>query len=178
MTEKTKKARRPSRERVPVKGSVIGAVEQALSTLSELRDEFREMVDNAPESLQSTERHQTREQTADTLDNFVDEGAPDLPDGVGDLGCEWIENQHPKASRRARCANAIAALESARDVVQEWIDEHKDGESVPETADSDEDDSEIDMSLEEKVSEAEQFVETLEGWIGEAESCEWPGMFS
>lgn len=171
MTEKTKKGRKPSRERMPVTGTALGAIEGAIDTLTELRDEFQEIVDNATEGLQQTERHQTREATVDAL-SFVDDGLPDLPEEAGDVACSWVENQHPKASRAARCANAVSALEAARDAIQEWLDEKNEKLDEDEAEDKPDEDG-----LEEQIAQAEEAVNTLEEWISNAEGTEWPGMF-
>lgn len=177
MKETTKKARKPSRERMPITGSALGAIEGAIDTLTGLRDEFQEIVDNASEGLQQTERHQTREATVDAL-SFVDDGLPDIPEAAGEVSCSWVENQHPKASRAARCANAVSALESARDAIQNWIDDTT--ERADKLADKDAvvaDDAADEDELRDQITEAEEAVNTLEEWIGSAQDTEWPGMF-
>lgn len=52
--------------------SFYSAISDAYTELAELRDEVREVVDNAPEGLSETQRIQTLGETADRLDEFVD----------------------------------------------------------------------------------------------------------
>lgn len=171
MTEKTRKGRRPSRERMPTEGTVLGAIEGAIETLTELRDEFQEIVDNASEGLQQTERHQTREATVEAL-SFVDDGTPDIPEEARDLPCSWTENRHPKASRAARRDNAVAALSAALSELEDWKSAAEERQSADDEAEKDRDED-----LEQGISDAEESIATLEQWISDAESTEWPGMF-
>ena len=64
------------------------AVGGAFSEIEELAGEFREMVDNAPENLHGSSLYETRESTADTLENL---SAPDVPDALGEIGVTYTQ---------------------------------------------------------------------------------------
>lgn len=148
--------KKPSKKSVPCTGEVSGTISDALSALTELRDEFQEILDNTPDALQSTDLYATREATVDAL-SFVDEGEPDVPESVAELTCTWTENKK-STSRATRCANAVAALEAARDALQAWLDDDANEEH-------------------EDRDEVDQLSNTLDEWAGSADGAEWPGMF-
>lgn len=136
---------------------VADAVSGGYSELEELASECREMFDNASEGLQQTQRLQTFEQTADTLEGLSE---PDVPECVGELRFQVrleIPNRPRRGlSRATRCANATALLQGALDAMQAWLEEN-----------SEHDDA----------SDVEDQCNGIENDISEAEGAEFPGMY-
>lgn len=135
---------------------VTGAV-GSISDLMELGAEAREIVDNAPEGLNQTQRIQTFEETASNLE-YLDE--PDVPECVADLPVKYSMSVSKRRgeSRAVRCSNATTALEAAIGVVEEFIESCTEEQS-------------------EQREEAETFRDALREIVDTAESCEFPGMF-
>lgn len=144
---------------VPCVGTVA-SVEDAFSALEELGSECREVVDNTGDSgLSQTQRIQTFDETASTLEGL---SAPDVPECVAELEIRYSDSV-PKSKRRspsraARCANACAVLAAAAEAAQQWLDDE---------ANAEHDDRD----------EVEQFISDLESAVGEAEGCEFPGLY-
>jgi hypothetical protein len=139
-------------------GSVSSA-EDARCALEELGSECREIVDNAPEGLQQSERISTFEESASALENISEF---DIPECVADLPIEYSEQRVTRKgrseSRAVRCSNAVAVLEAARDALDTWLeDEENEGH----------DDRDEVESLHAEIDQA----------IADAEPCEFPGMF-
>lgn len=146
----------------------VSSVEDACSALEELASECREIVDNAEGGLAETARIQTFGETADTLEGI---STPDIPECVADLPMTVVTQASTRKgrgeSRNVRCANEVAVLSAARDAVDEWINTRTgEIEDAGGTVDDDED-----------VQAAVEFVGELENIIGDAEGCEFPGMF-
>ena len=158
------KTPRASKSRVPVTGSVLGAIEGAFSELEELKQECSDWKDNLEERFSGTAKYETLDSTVSALE-FVDNGIPDLPGESGDFSISWIEDQSKKLSRSKRRDNATAMLSAAIDGLREWA------EKVREEADEDDDDSETE------ATEAEEAADELEGYKDEADSAEFPGMY-
>lgn len=144
----------------------VGGVADAISELTELGDECREIVDNAEGGLSETARIQTFDETATALEGINE---PDVPQCIDELEVRYFE-QRPRrkaraASRAVRCANAVAMLQAAVEAAQQWLD---DTEAAPE-----------DTSAEDEANreEVESFIDELESIISEVEGCEFPGMF-
>lgn len=141
----------------------ISSVSDAVSALTDLGDECREIVDNAEGGLKETSRIQTFEETAGTLEGISE---PDVPDCIADVAVEYGEQvprrkaRHP--SRAVRCANAVALLQAASESAQQWLD---DTEAAPEDTNEAERD------------EVQDFIDNLDNIISDAEGCEFPGMF-
>lgn len=139
--------------------STVSATDDACSSLEELGSECREIVDNAEGGLRETQRIQTLDETAGTLENI---SAPDVPECIAELPITYTEQQSTRRgrgeSRAVRCGNSVSVLQAAVEAAQEWLDDDANAEH----ADRDDVDS---------------FVSEVEGIIGDAEGCEFPGMF-
>lgn len=144
----------------------VSSISDAFSELTSLGEEAREIVDNAPEGLNQTDRIQTFEATADALENLTE---PDVPACIADLPVTYFESvptrKRQGTSRATRCSNAIGIISAVRDVADEWVNEHV-GE-----------DGEPKEGFEDDVEAVIQFVSECEEMESEAEGCEFPGMF-
>ena len=169
--------------------STVSGISDAFSTLEELGSEARELYDNASEGLQQTQRIQTFEETAGTLEGLSE---PDVPACIADLPISYSEQTSKRGLGRARrCQNAIGVLQAAAEAAQTWLDEHPVidddepcegcgrspgfnlGAGCEKCADlgdgmaySNDDRDEVDT-----------FISELENAISDAEGCEFPGMF-
>lgn len=168
------------------KSTVSGAVEYAYGELTSLAEECREVVDNAGDSFANTQRIQTLDETAGALEYHTD--APDMPEVVGELVCEYQEQVPTRKgrglSRAARRDNAMNALGAAIDAVTAWKEAREtareEAESAAEEAGAATLDTQADtqeQTDEELESEADELVSTLEDARGDAEGCEFPGMY-
>ena len=168
-------------------GSVSGCVCDAFSELESLGSEAREIVDNASENLAQTQRIQTFDETASTLENFSE---PDVPGSVGDLPVSYTETQNKRGVSRAnRCGNAVAMLEGAKSACENWIGEQReiidklqerDDMETEELEGLDDVEGANDRTvddIESEISEVEQLISDIEDAVSEAEGCEFPGMY-
>ncbi len=145
-------------------------IEDALSNgfgeLQSLRDEVREIVDNANDSLSQTARIQTLSETADTLDNVAD-NEPDLPSefnltlSVGQLA---HKRKNVSASRSIRRDNAVSCLAAVVAVCDDHL----------KTFDSEKERSESDQSAYDMV---ETLRDNIQEVIDEVDELKFPGMF-
>jgi len=139
--------------------TLANAVSNGLGELQSLAEEIREVVDNAEGGLAQTQRIQTLEATADTLEQINE---PEINEELGKLEVRYAESLpsgRRGLSRRARCDNAINALDAAIEVLQEKSDNFSEGEG------GSEEDPYKDL------------LDELEEIKGNAEACEFPGMF-
>lgn len=157
--------KKPNLRAVPCSGSVLVLIEDGYSELSELQQECQAIIDNAPDGLSETERMQTLGDTADALSEA--DLPPDVPDFLMDLKCRYTEDQRisKSTSRATRCAEAVTLLSAACDAIQKWIDVN----DLDEYNDSGE--------YAEQRDEAEGLLNQVQNFIGNAEGCEFPGMF-
>lgn len=151
---------------------IADAVSGGFSELEELASECREMFDNASEGLQQTQRLQTFDETASTLEGLSE---PNVPEYVGELRFQVrleIPNRPRRGlSRATRCANAVALLQGALEAVQERIsqwesDRDEEGASEVQVAEN-----------QEHIDEAQELANELESAISNAEGAEFPGMY-
>lgn len=144
----------------------IESISDAISALTDLGEECREIVDNAEGGLKETSRIQTFEETASALEGLHE---AEVPECISELSIEYSEQvprrkaRHP--SRAVRCQNAIAVLQAATEAAQQWLD---DTDCQPE---------DMSSEKEEQRDEVQNFIDELDNIIGDAESCEFPGMF-
>ena len=136
-------------------GDCVGA---AFGELEELASEMREWYDNLSEGLQQTDKAQTIESTAGTLENYSE---PDVPECVAALPVKYAEmvnkDKRRGPSRDVRCQNAVAMLTAAKEAVDEWLaDRRHDADGY---------------------DDANQLSSDLDEAVGEAEGCEFPGMY-
>lgn len=151
---------------------VADAVSGGFSELEELASECREMFDNASEGLQQTQRLQTFDETASTLEGLCE---PDVPEYVGELRFQ-VRQEIPNRPRRGlsratRRDNAVALLQGAMEAIQERIEKweaNRDEEGATEAQQSENQDY---------IDEAQSLVDELESAIGDAEGTEFPGMY-
>lgn len=141
----------------------VSSIEDAFSALEDLGSECRELVDNVEGTgLRETQRIQTFDETASTLEGL---SAPDVPECIAEVTISYHDSVPARKgrspSRATRCQNAIAVLQAAADAAQQWLE---DTEAAPEDTD------------EEKRSDVEDFIQSLEEAVGEAEGCEFPGL--
>lgn len=139
-----KRTKRPE----PREVTLADAVSEAIGEFTTLGEEFREICDNTPDSLQGSELYETRDATASTLEG-IDE--PSVPESLSEIKVT-IQDQTPRRrgySRAARCEHSIYILQTCIDALHELEDN----------------------------DDAYDFASDLENIVGEAEGCEFPGMF-
>jgi hypothetical protein len=129
---------------------IADAVSEAFSDLEELAGECREIVDNASEGLQATQRIQTLEASADELENLE---PPEVPAALGELRVTYSLPKRRYTSRMARASNATTKLEACAAALQtiRGGDEHH--------------------------AEAQALMDDLRSAIDPIECCEFPGMY-
>lgn len=139
--------------------STVSAISDAISDLTSLGEECREIVDNASENLQQTSRIQTFDETASALEGLSE---PDVPEVVAELPITYVEQISTRKgrgeSRAVRCANSVAVLQAAQEAVAMWLEDEENEKH-------------------EDRDDVEQLANDLEEIIGEAEGCEFPGMY-
>lgn len=155
---KTKAKKRRSKYRIiESKGTAEEMVDGAMTDLQELRDEVREIADNAEGTgLENTSRIQTLAEAADGLDGVADETFSWDNQTLSALPVTaQIMFSRRSISRAVRCSNAVAILTAVKEALEEF-----------QTGDD-----------EEANSVADDLVSTLEDVISGAEGLEFPGMF-
>jgi cytochrome P450 len=129
---------------------IADAVSYAYGELESLAEECREVVDNAEGGLANTQRIQTLDETASTLEGITE---PDVEEEVGKLEIKFHEQQPASKSkglsRNSRRDNAVAALDAA---IQHLTDA-------------------------EKHDDYQDLIDDLERIKDDAESVEFPGMY-
>ena len=104
--------------------STVSAVSDAFSELTTLGEECREIVDNAPEGLNQTQRIQTLDETASELENLSE---PDIPGDAGDLPISYSEavpaRKRMNTGRAVRRDNAVAILSRAVSALEDRIEQ-------------------------------------------------------
>jgi hypothetical protein len=141
----------------PVIDSIVSFYEE-LHTLAE---EAREIVDNAPESLQSSPRNVTLSDTADILERLQAPDPPDPPEGVEgpkktmQAGIYVPRRRSDSTSRAQRLDNAAMLAASALSVLNDWLDETEDA-------------LEKDEKAPDWVDEWRQLIDTIQDNIDEA----------
>ncbi len=135
--------------------TVEGAIDDAMSAFEELGSECREVCDNMPESLQSTDRYSTLDETANELEYL---SAPDVPECVSGLTVTFSYKPQRRMSRSDRRHEAIRTIEAAKDAAQEWLDDEANAEH-------------------DQRDEVETLVSEIDDIVGTAENVEFPGMF-
>jgi len=149
---KGKRAKMPA----PRELCVADAASEAIGELTALGQEFREICDNTPDSLQQTQTYQTRDETASTLEDINE---PDYPDSLKEIKVT-IQDPRPLArgySRGARCAQACAILGDCCDALEAVAQD--------------------DKSSTELIDDATSLKDELENIQSDAENCEFPGMY-
>lgn len=171
--------------------SSVGAIiEDAYNDIQELGNEFREIVDNAPENLQNNDINTQRAETADACESL---DQPEVRSMIlADLEVSYtIDNGkvyrgRQTQSRACRAGNYAGMFRAAADAVAEWDTNNED---IPEY---DPDKTEEEQSEEYKEWEAKGFdkedyelareeasdlADSLNEVADEIEGMNWPGMF-
>ncbi len=173
-----------------VRVSVLDALSNFYSELSELRDECQEVVDNAPESLQSSPRIETMQETTYALD--LEEKM------VEGEGIRIVETMDPvevclsvrggrkrgQESRAVRCGNAVAYGRAFVDAVIELVERESEEIEQGRADGNPEDLSEgalaLAFSMQDErlgaLEKLEHLCEEIEEDIDAAGGAEFPGM--
>jgi hypothetical protein len=146
--------------------TVERAVSDALSTLEELGGECRDVCDNMPESLQSTDRYSTLDATASDLEYLSE---PDCPEWIGALAVIFEYKPQRRMSRSDRRSEAVRVLEAARDAAQAWLDDPANDHADADTPEA--------LERNDQREEVEQWLTEVGEIIDTAENVEFPGMF-
>ena len=149
---KTTRAKKP---KPTIELTIAATVGDCYSTLENLGQEFRDICDNTPDSLQSTDLYDRRDTTASTIEGMSE---PDVPEWLGEVTFIWT--QWPRSSTKSRggqCSEAAAMLQAVVDKLDELI--------------------EANSYTKEQNDDMASLKDDLETIISEAEGCEWPGMF-
>jgi len=93
------------------------------SDLEELAGEIREVVDNAPEGLQESDRNQTLGTTADTLEGLSEPSAPKLAAFIKVI---VFPDRSGKNSRSHRRDVNTSEMRTAMEAIQNWVAEGRD----------------------------------------------------
>jgi ABC-type transporter Mla subunit MlaD len=137
--------------------TLSAAVADAVAELVSLGEEAREIVDNASENLQQTQRIQTFEETAEALENLNE---PDSVESTNEIPVYYHEGvptrKRGSVSRQQRCNNAVNMLQAASHAIAGFLDEN----------DGHEDTDDLDFLRNE-----------IDDIVNAAEGCEFPGMF-
>jgi hypothetical protein len=149
---------------------VSAAISDGIAALTELGAECREVCDNMPESLQSSARYESLSASADALENLSD---PDLEAcNAEPLASATVTYALARrTSRASRRDEAVAMLQAAADALSESLNDTEDAEDVALEEGSDLPEAPYDADA------VQSLIDELESIIGEAENCEFPGMF-
>jgi hypothetical protein len=144
--EEQPRQRRGKAKEVEVK--LEDAVHDAFTDLAELSGECREVVDNAPEGLNQTQRIQTLEATADELDNLQE---PEIPAALAELPVKYLPSR--VRSRNDRCCAATEIIQACVDALATILEG------------------------DERHAAAKELSSELDDAIGVRDNCEFPGMY-
>lgn len=138
-----------------IKGAAEDALSSAYGELQSLRDDVREVYDNAQDypGLAATGRIGTMGETADALDAFVDEEV-ELPECVAGLIVEYPDRA-ARDTRSARRDWAVSVMEEVRDAVRDYAEDEDTGRDDADAA-----------------SDA---AEAIDDHLSQAEGLEFPG---
>lgn len=150
---------------------ISDGISQAFGEIEDLGSSMREWFDNCNENLQQSDKMQTVEQTADTLEGLSE---PDLPDWLtpenSDEGPRFDHVEanitplaYSRRSRATRCSDVCSLLQNIVDALLE-IEEAEEGKKEKE-------------KNQEKIDECSTLRDELENAISELEGCEFPGMY-
>lgn len=174
-------ARKPTYRYEPRKTTVEDAISGALSLLrEELGAEMREWHDKIPESLHSSDKSETINSTAETLEGLEDPDLDDLPEEVLKLECTYQESikqkgkqKHP--SRAARRDTGTSMLGAAADALRAWADEKE--SELEQAAAGGAVEQEEGEKQEDVIEQVRELADKLEEMRDEADGADFPGMF-
>jgi len=138
-------------------------VEDAYSVIEDLAGEAREIADSASGTgLENTQRIQTFNETADTLEGI---SIPDLPDVFDEVEVVRLPTISNATGRAHRLGEAVSDMQLACDEVESWLGAKKDA------ADNGEEEDELD------IDGVDDALTEIRDHAGEAEGVEFPGMY-
>ena len=191
MTTATKKEKAPVKPKFirfrTVEGTVGGFVSDAFSEITSLGEEFREICDNTPDSLQNSDPYSRRDDTAGQCEGLSE---PDVSNDIlSEISASYsadygkLYRGRISQSRACRASNAASAFSAAADAVRQWVEDHPAVDEDSTKAEK----KEHEKMLEEKGWSADDFAEAhdqadtliseCEDIEGEIVNMEWPGMF-
>jgi hypothetical protein len=129
---------------------ITDAIGCALGELQELTSEIREIVDNASERLQGTQRIQTLGSSASELENL---DKPEVPAALSKIPVKYSLPKRRYSSREARARDAATILEACAQALEGITDR------------------------EDCRTGAQALIVDLRCAIESIESCEFPGMY-
>jgi methyl-accepting chemotaxis protein len=142
--------------RITTLGAAVG---DAFSLLESLAEEVREVVDNASDGLSQTQRIQTLEETASTLENLQEPEVPEWLRGTEVTYVEQVQKDKRRGpSRAARCENATRMLRAAQEVVTQRLEAQE-------------------AQVESEAEEVQELLDSISNAADDAESAEFPGMY-
>jgi len=142
--------------------TTLSAIESFYSDIAELAEEAREIVDNAPESLQSSPRIETLSETADTLERIEQRDPPDTAaEQKFKVKLYVPKRKSDRISRAVRLENAAILADQACGMIGSWCDAQAD---------------ELEDGADDPTEEWRLFIEEVREDIEQAESVEFPGM--
>lgn len=143
--------------------SVLG---DGFSELESLGEEMRESFDNLSEGLQQTNRNQTVDETASTLEGLNE---PDCPDSLAELRVDYTEQVKKRPSRATRRDNAVCMLRGCAEALEKWIAEAEASIEQDKATDDNDEDTTLD--------DARTLLDEINDLCDEAEGCDFPGMY-
>ena len=91
--------------------TVDDAIRSAFSIIEDLANEVREVVDNAADTnFASTQRIQTLEETADTLEQHTEADVPDALQAIEVTVVTVVKRRQSRADRRDEACSYLAAV--------------------------------------------------------------------
>jgi Protein of unknown function (DUF3102) len=137
-----------------VKGKLSDIVSNSYDELIQLGEEMREWADNTVEHFSQTEKYQTVEAAADTLENI---DMPSVPEALAVIEIEYTPAPNKRTSRANRCAYACYMLTQAKEALDRLIE-------MPDTR-------------EEIKAQVEALGDEIENITTEVGEVEFPGMY-
>jgi hypothetical protein len=187
-----KAAPKPKVERFKTETGTVGEfMGNGWSEITSLGEEFREIVDNAPDNLKENDVNSRREETASAVEGLsepsVDSSILEELDCSTQIDLGKTYRGRQTQSRACRASNAAGYFRGAAEALQEWLDAN---DELP-----DEDGSPADKkAYKERVEELEKesidpddyakargevegLISELEEIADEIDGMDWPGMF-
>jgi hypothetical protein len=154
---------------VPVEMTLEEMTNYAFSTMTDMGDKIREVVENAEGTLREhTQRMQTLSEIANTIDCM---DKPEVPEAIKSIKAAFRENQRKNLSRADRRSNAVEALQIVIDTANEWIENNQPSEDNGSTEDENEE-------KQNQIDDIQQFIEDVSQLRDEADGIEFPGAYS
>jgi hypothetical protein len=171
--------------------SVGDLIEAFFADMEELASEVREAYDNAPDSLKQSERNQTLEQTASSLEDLRAPDEPtDFPESLRDHQCTYHTYEQRRPTRAGRRDRAVDGLTAAIEAIRAWADKEDEELNAPAEPITPEQQDELDNTSDEAKALVERmreeradllqsmrdYADALEEAKDEADGAEFPGI--